>query len=313
MAKENRKKYLEEITHVTRISPYSLHESSFLKGEGPALYLHLHPEMEFFYLEKGELSFWIEEICCELKEGEAVFIPSNLLHTAFAVSKEGRFRALVFAPEYLAASMERMHFQKYVSPILQDSIGNVIHLKEETIWQSEAIALLKRLFEGAEAMATPELLISGYLLVIWQYLYQYHFGKLPKTPKKGRMTKQIEAVAAYIRAHYQEEFSLALLAGVGHMSEGQLCRSFRQHTGATPFTYLKRYRILKSCVYLAETDKKISEICMLCGFNNISYFNREFLKIMKATPSEYRRQSIEFAESGKNLLTSAKNPTILTT
>ena len=39
-------------------------------------------------------------------------------------------------------------------------------------------------------------------------------------------------------------------------------------------------------------DKKIAEIASLCGFNNISYFNREFKKYMKMSPSQYR-QTIE--------------------
>ena len=74
------------------------------------------------------------------------------------------------------------------------------------------------------------------------------------------------------------------------MSEGQFCRSFKQLTGSTPFTYLKKHRIMHSCDYLAGSGRKISEICTLCGFSNISYFNREFLKAMKVTPSAYRKR-----------------------
>ena len=103
------------------------------------------------------------------------------------------------------------------------------------------------------------------------------------------MEKQIQEVIAFIQQHYQEDISLELLAQTIHISETQLCRSFKQLTGSTPFTYLKRYRIMKSCEWLDDSDKKISEICSLCGFNNISYYNREFLRIMKMTPSAYRK------------------------
>ena len=37
-----------------------------------------------------------------------------------------------------------------------------------------------------------------------------------------------------------------------------------------------------------ETDKKIGEIANLTGFNNISYFNKVFLKTIGCTPKEYR-------------------------
>lgn len=49
-----------------------------------------------------------------------------------------------------------------------------------------------------------------------------------------------------------------------------------------------RYRILQSCHLLQETDKKIGEIANLTGFNNISYFNKVFLKTIGCTPKEYR-------------------------
>ena len=81
-----------------------------------------------------------------------------------------------------------------------------------------------------------------------------------------------------------------MLAKMVYISEAQLCRSFKQITGTTIFAYLKRYRILKSYEWLRSSDKKIQGICSLCGFNNISYYNREFLKIMRMTPSEYQRQ-----------------------
>ena len=129
------------------------------------------------------------------------------------------------------------------------------------------------------------LALSGLIALIWQQLYNGHFFC---AAAKGR-AKEMQEVADYIQAHYQEEISLKMLAQTAHMSEGQLCRRFRREMGETPFTWLKRCRIKKSCAWLAASDKKVAEICTLCGFNNISYFNREFLREMKLTPSEYRK------------------------
>lgn len=308
---ESREQYLEGIAHVTRTSPYSIHKISFSRRKSPALYMHLHPEMELLYLEKGELVFQIEGEDFAVREGDAVFIPANLLHMAKAVSADGLFRALVFASEYLASSMEQRYFQKYVCPVSQGNFKLALVLKREIPWQCEAIEILKRVFTGTESFETPDLLISGYLLALWQYLYQHHFSQVIHNGQKNQAAEQMEETVSYLQTHYREDISLETLARAVHLSKGQLCRSFRQQTGTTPFTYLKKYRVLKSCIYLADTDKKISEICMLCGFNNISYFNREFLKIMKTTPSEYRRQSIEYAASKRNLLTYSEDSFIL--
>lgn len=289
MEKHKRATYLEDISHTTKAAPYSVHRSFFGRECETALYLHWHPEMEFCYLEQGELDFVVEDVCYRLRAGEAFFVPPNLLHMARSVGvSDGSFQALVFSADLIATPERLASFEKYVRPVLQNPAGFCLHLTGAEAWQREALGDLVRIFDRLENSEAPELLITGLLQVIWQNLYQNHFGRAAKMRVSGRLEAQLEETLAFIHGHFQEELTLEMLAETAHMSEGQFCRTFKRLTGNTPFSYLKRYRLLKSCAYLTETDKKISEICMLCGFNNISYFNREFLKMMKVRPSVYR-------------------------
>ena len=93
----------------------------------------------------------------------------------------------------------------------------------------------------------------------------------------------------YMQEHYQEALTLPLLAGISGYSESYYCHNFSSFTGSTPFEYLNRIRIVKACELLNSTDKKITDIASLVGFNNISYFNRTFARIMGFTPSSYRK------------------------
>ena len=303
------RRYLEGISHVTRAVPYSVHKSLFYAGEEEALYLHWHPEIELFYLESGTLEFAIEDTCCRLHAGEAMLIPPKLLHHAWGVQEAGRtaqdldgnhgegisgkakvgvHRALVFSADLIASPSEPVSYQKYVLPILQNPAGFSLHLTKEIRWQREVLADMERIFAEEKENRETELLIRGLLQVIWQNVYTNHIRQISGRRLDGRVELRMQETLDFIHGHFQEEISLETLARTAHLSEGQFCRSFRQVTGYTPFTYLKRYRLLQSCVYLTETDKKISEICLLCGFNNISYFNREFLKMMQMKPSAYR-------------------------
>jgi AraC-like DNA-binding protein len=97
----------------------------------------------------------------------------------------------------------------------------------------------------------------------------------------------------YIHTSYNEVITLNRLASLTNLSEGQFCRLFKILTGVTPFSYLNRYRVIKSCEYLGNSTKKIAEIATLCGFSNISYYNREFIKYIKITPSTYRKMNID--------------------
>ena len=48
-------------------------------------------------------------------------------------------------------------------------------------------------------------------------------------------------------------------------------------------------RIQKSCLLLKRSDMPILDVAYAVGYNNISFFNRYFRKIMKMSPREYRR------------------------
>lgn len=289
MNTQNRNQYLEVFKHITRTSPYSIHKSYFDNSCSVALYLHLHPEMELLYLEEGSFTFKIEEKFYSMKAGEAIFVPQNMLHTAIEQSEHGLFRAICFAPEFLTTNMGKRDMQTYVYALVQSGIDYTLLLQGEE-WK-EVLSCLKSLFMQAERLENSELLVRGYLLVIWQHLYEQHISKILGETKKSRKEVQLEEVLQFMHTHFAEDLSLGDLAEQAHMSEGQFCRTFKQVTGNTPFTYLKKYRITKSCLFLSETDKKISEICSLCGFNNISYYNREFLQVMETTPSKYREEA----------------------
>ena len=47
-------------------------------------------------------------------------------------------------------------------------------------------------------------------------------------------------------------------------------------------------RFVKAIYYLKQTDYNITEIALMCGFENINYFSRIFKKYHFTSPSQYR-------------------------
>lgn len=99
---------------------------------------------------------------------------------------------------------------------------------------------------------------------------------------------RLEKSILYIHEHYEEDIPIELLARIACMSRSYYIRCFRENTGATPLDYINDYRIKKAQELLISTDKPISVISSLVGFNDPSYFTRQFKKLIGYLPREQR-------------------------
>lgn len=52
--------------------------------------------------------------------------------------------------------------------------------------------------------------------------------------------------------------------------------------------YINHYRIERARSLLEESRLSITDIALMCGFDNISYFNRVFKQHIHCTPSKSR-------------------------
>ncbi len=276
----------ESISHITDTAPYSLHYTEVPLGMESALYLHWHQEMEFLYLTGGQVLFHVEDRCFPLHAGEGIFIPPGLLHHATALgSEQVCFHAFVLAPGFILSPFDTHAYNTYLLPRLHNNLTFATPLKVDIPWQREILGHLQTIF------ATPaldELFLRGITLLLWNQLYLGQVAAVQPTSPLEALSQQLTPALRYIHEHYTDSLHLEALAAMIPLSEGEFCRAFKRLTGTSPFRYLVRYRILQSCTELKQTNKKITDIALSNGFNNISYYNRAFLKVMGMTPSQYR-------------------------
>lgn len=285
---------IENVNHTTLSRPFSMHHTVVSGNDDRLLYTHCHPEAEFFYMEQGRAEFVIENRSYLLNAGDSIFIPPNLIHRAVRINgntEECSFYALVFSVEQL---------KEYLPPYCHVYFSAVENYRAECIYHIRAdeeenvliLRLLRRAFEEMEAdLSRYELSLMGTLQICWQELYTRHFSRIGEGLGVHARHDELQKSVDYLHEHYTEQIVLSELADMAGFSEGHFCRSFKEYTGLTPFECLSRVRIIKSCEYLSQTEKKITEIALLCGFNDISYYNRVFHKVMGMKPSLYRKQN----------------------
>lgn len=112
---------------------------------------------------------------------------------------------------------------------------------------------------------------------------------VPETVVKTGVHQKVHEVALYLQNHIHESVSLEELAQRFFMSRSYLTRSFRNVTGFSVVEYMTYIRIQKAQHLLRESDRSITEIADLCGFGNITYFEKVFKTTTGHTPVQYRK------------------------
>jgi len=99
----------------------------------------------------------------------------------------------------------------------------------------------------------------------------------------------IHLVKQYINEHYGEELSLHLLAEQVYLSPSYLSEIFIKETGSGINKYIKNLRMENAKDLLNNTNMKITDICNMVGYHNLSYFVRSFREHFGTSPEKYRQ------------------------
>ena len=111
------------------------------------------------------------------------------------------------------------------------------------------------------------------------------------SPQKDSDNETINTVFEFLMNNYNTEIQLKQVADVANLSPNSFCRYFKSRTRNTYTEFLMKIRVGHASRLLIEKDLSIAEIAYLCGFNNLSNFNRQFRKINNCTPKEYRKKT----------------------
>jgi AraC-like DNA-binding protein len=93
----------------------------------------------------------------------------------------------------------------------------------------------------------------------------------------------------YIDAHYHEPITLKEISRHLKISKSYFCNLLKKETGKTFSQFLNELRIEKSKKMLMEDTLPVLDIALAVGFNNQTYYNLVFKKLMHRTPLEFRQ------------------------
>lgn len=116
----------------------------------------------------------------------------------------------------------------------------------------------------------------------------YTLGRLTNHSYEPNATI-IDAVS-FITTHYNTDISVSELAAYCNLSQSHFISLFKKQTGMAPHTYQQTLRLKNAMTLLTSTVLDISDIGIMCGYQDPLYFSRLFRKHVGLSPSSYRQQ-----------------------
>lgn len=245
---------------------------------------HFHPEYELTYIVKGRGRRLVGDSVEQFREGDLVLIGPQVPHSWVSdIKRKQQCRAIVLQfPISFVENLLRMPELEELALLLKQSSRGIV------MKGSQLSGLLKQLQQLAHCNRLPA--ITGFLelFALMSGFKTRPLASVSYHPTSQVQTTRISKVLAYIQQHFSSRISLSHAASVIHLSESAFCKYFKRTMGKTFSDYVNEVRITHAMMLLLETDKSVQSVAYQSGFENISYFNRVFLRKKKITPGQFR-------------------------
>ena len=223
--------------------------------------LHLHRSFEYVEQICGSTEITICDQKYLLKPGDAVLIFPLQPHS-YATVTRGRIRICIFSPNYVTSFYkpnqnkmpENNKFQCFLPQTI--SSDNIFHKKALTYFICGEFDRDRKYIDASRKNENQ--------ILVKLLLY---------TDKNFRSRCLLRDAAASIGYDY---------AYISKLFKRKVGISFRQ--------YVNNLKIIESKRLLIDGTKSIEEVAECCGFSSLRTFDREFLKQVETTPSNYQKQ-----------------------
>jgi signal transduction histidine kinase/DNA-binding response OmpR family regulator/ligand-binding sensor domain-containing protein len=171
--------------------------------------------------------------------------------------------------------------------IMLTAKDSVIHRIEGL--ESGANSYIPKPFYPDHLLVRIQKLLEEKELILRHFTQDSLVENLPTLPIDNEEKDFIKRVIELIRNNIDNENlqSLFIEKELG-ISNSQLYRKIKQIFGFTPGDLIRTIRLKHAAELLRKNVLTVSEVCYQSGFNNRSYFYREFKKVYNTTPKNYQ-------------------------
>ncbi len=256
---------------------------------------HWHREIEVIFVLEGILSLTVNDEKLTGKPGDIFWIGQEELHGMSADEDNTCYNALVFPMELLSFELFDYTQSHYMNPLCRKEWTFPTKIPRQSahyraIWQ-ELLEIAAADTEHAPGyqIATKAALFKFVSLLIQDELL-YSAAEKDHRPSDFKLNT-LKAIITYIQQHYSEKMNLCDIARTFSLSPKYFSRYFKENLDRNFVDYVNGLRVERAADLLLNTDIPVGEIALAVGFDNFSYFIRQFKKLRGCTPSQYRKEA----------------------
>lgn len=279
--------------HGTKDFPLGVYLDDLAEFEQGRIPWHWHEEIQFDLVMEGDVRFQIGSRDILLREGQAIFINTGVLHQIVPAQEAGgRINAYVLRHSLLETDVLSAVYQNCLLPVLKGQADCIVFQEPEGV-DRQAVWYLRQIRDSfTEKEEGYQIRVKGLLCCLWSCLLEKDRQDISLIPAKERRDmERVKSAISFMQAHYAEPVSLEKISVHLALSKSELCRCFQRVMRITPYEYLIQYRIREASKRLRHTDAQILDIALQCGFDSIGHMGRYFRRYCGCSPSVFRKQS----------------------
>ena len=250
---------------------------------------HSHDFIEMVYILRGKCVHTIDGKAYPAKKGDLLIINYDQRHSIEGGA--GEYVNIFLKPEYLSENLAE-HCSAFALLDLvefSDFKKTLAEIKNMISFSGFERTTVENLLENLENELRKK--PTGYEISVrswFNLLLVMVFRKMSQ-----QLTEQFNGISTellmYIKTHCHEKLEMQDIAVKCNYNPSYFSRIFREFTGVSFTEYLKRVRIEKASVLLANTPMQVLDVCYEVGYSDKTKFFRHFKELCGSTPLSYRK------------------------
>jgi len=265
-----------------------------LKAEHFPSPLHFHPEIEILLLVQGKGTRFIGDSVERFAPGDVVMIGPNVPHVWYSdkpLSQNGNQTVseaifIEFDIEIFGKKLWNLPESKSIKKIIENSQRGILFAGSTR----DKVTLLMKSISTSVGFMRVSLLFDILATIASAEEYEFLSSPVFRNTINKCDSDRLNKVYQYVINNSERKITLEEAASVANFSTPAFCRYFKNRVNKTFVQFLNEIRVGHACRLLVDENYPVSDICFLCGFNNISYFIKQFKGITGFTPFKYRKK-----------------------